>query len=166
MSIGTVIWIVIITLAIYSTISTIVFIATNENDDVAIAFGLGIVGLLLMGITTVIRKTRDYFKYHFNRRSIFIKEETGEKFKCKTSDTNDVNWVDGYKLEKRYATKEEYDGIPDFSKEFIEMSKRNCDHCKHDKECTCNYPYVTVKCKHDGYGRVLEFDKFEKISKR
>lgn len=154
-------WIVVFTLVIYSTIGTIVFILSLENEDVGIAFGLGIVGLTLAGMIKIIRFIKCKFKYHIGKRSIFEEEFTGIKFKCKTKDAEDIMWVNGYKLIKRYATKPEWDGIPDFSEEFINKCKINCDNCKHDKECS-DIDVNRIKCKHNEWGNVLEFDKFEK----
>lgn len=154
---------VIATLVVYSLISTITYLITDENEEVITGFGLGIVGLLLAGTIKMACKIVDIFKYHIGKRSIFIEENTGNKYKCKPKDADDIYcWVWGYKLTKKYAKKSEWVGIPDFSKEFIEISKRNCDNCKYDKECLWDYPYERIKCKHDEFGRVLEFDKFEK----
>ena len=148
---------------IYSLISTIVYIISGENEDIIIAFGLGIVGLTLSGIMKIIHKIRNLFKYHIGKCSIFEEESSGNKYKCKTKDTDDIHyWVSGYKLIIRYASKSEWVGIPDFSKSFVENSKRNCYHCKHDKECECEYPYTKIRCKHDEFGKVLEFNMFEK----
>ena len=110
----------------------------------------------------IVHKIRKLFKYHIGKRSIFEEESSGNRYKCKTKDTNDIKWVSGYKLIRRYASKAEWVDIPDFSKSFVENSKKNCNYCKHDKECECEYPYTKVKCKHDEFGPVLEFDKFEK----
>ena len=78
-------------------------------------------------------------------------------------DSDDIYcWTEGYKLVKRYAPKSEWKDLPYFDKKFIEKSKRNCDNCKHDRECSL-YPIETnIKCKHKECGTVLEFDKFEK----
>lgn len=156
-------YIVLITLIAYSIISTLVYIISKDNEDVAIAFGLGIFGLTLCGILMISRKINNEFKYHIGKRSIFEEEGTGNKYKCKVRDANDVDWMLGYKMIKRYAVKSEWFNIPDFSKEFIEKSKVNCDHCRYnnDGECMCDYPYDGVRCKHDEWGAVLEFDKFE-----
>lgn len=155
-------YIVLITLAAYSIISTLAYIISKDNEDVAIVFGLGVFGLTLWGILKVVRKIRDKFKYHIGKRSIFEEESTGNKYKCRVKDADDIRcWTEGYKMLKRYAKKSEWIDVPDFSEEFINNSKKNCDNCKHDKECACDYPYDRVKCKHDGYGTVLEFDKFE-----
>lgn len=155
-------YIVLITLIAYSIISTLVYIISKDNENVAIAFGLGIFGLTLCGVLKIVRKIRDKFKYHIGKRSIFKEESTGNKYKCKVKDAEDIRcWTEGYKMIKRYAAKCEWVNIPDFSEEFIEKSKINCDNCKYDKECVCDYPRITVKCRHDGYGTVLEFDKFE-----
>ena len=154
-------WIILLTLVLYSFIATVGFIVSGENEDVAIAFGLGIFGLTLLGLCGVLRKIIGKLR-NINKRSIFENRDTGEKFKCKLKYTHDIEWLKGYKLVRRYADKSEWECIPDFSEEFIINSKRNCDNCKHDKECTCDYyPYTTIKCKHDEYGRVLEFDEFE-----
>ena len=154
--------IVLLTLIIYSLIGTILYIITKDNEVVAIAFGLGIVGLALWGILNVVRKIKNKFKYHIGKRSIFKEESTGNKYKCKVKDAEDIRcWTEGYKMIKRYAVKSEWINIPDFSEKFILNSKKNCDNCKYDKECINDYPRITVKCKHDGYGTVLEFDKFE-----
>lgn len=149
-----------IALLVYSLISTIAYLIT-DNEDVVIAFGLGIVGISLLVISRIIYKIRNLFKYHIGKRSIFEEESSGNKYKCRTSNTSDVQWTTGYKLIKRYASKSEYAGICDFSKSFIENSKRNCDRCKYNKECDDEY-MKSIKCKHDEYGKVLEFDKFEK----
>lgn len=153
--------IILLTLVIYSVIGTIAFILLSENEDVGIAFGIGIVGLVLSMILNTIHFIKRKFKYHIGKRSIFEEEVTGVKFKCKTKDANDVLWADGYKMIKRYATKSEWDGIPDFSEKFMNKCKINCDHCKHDKECS-NIDVDRIKCKHNEWGNVLEFDKFEK----
>lgn len=155
-------YIILITLVVYSLISTIMYIIVREDDVVLVVFGLGIVGLLFFAVIGIIQKIVKLFKYHINKRSIFEEESSGNKYKCKTSYTNDIRLVPGYKLIKRYVSKSECIDIPDFSKEFVENSKKNCDHCKYDKECECEYPYTKVRCKHDGYGTVLEFDKFVK----
>lgn len=151
--------IILLTLAIYSLICTIVYIVTNENESVAIAFGLGVIGLSLSGLCRIYYKIKNKFKYHICKRSIFEEITTGKKYKCKTKDAYNVEWVANYKMVKRYATKAEWVNIQDFSKEFIENSKRNCDNCKYCDDCVSR---ITIKCKHDGYGAVLEFDKFEK----
>ena len=153
---------VLITLIVYSIISTLAYIISKDNEDVAVAFGLGVFGLTLCGVLNVIRKIKDKFKYHIGKRSIFEEKGTGNKYKCRVKDAEDIRcWTEGYKMIKRYAKKSEWIDIPDFSEEFINNSKKNCDNCKYDKECVCDYPRITVKCKHDGYGTVLEFDKFE-----
>ncbi len=155
-------YIVLITIVAYSFIATIAYIISKDNEYVAIMFGLGVFGLTLWGILQILHKIKDKFKYHIGKRSIFREESTGNMYKCRVKDAEDIRcWTEGYKLIKRYATKHEWIDIPDFSEEFINNSKKNCDNCKHDKECVCDYPRITVKCKHDGYGTVLEFDKFE-----
>ena len=154
-------YIVLITLAVYSLVSTILYLIT-DNEDIVIAFGLGFIGLTLSGIMKMIYKIKKLFRYHIGKRSIFEEVSSGNKYKCKTNNTDDIQWVSGYKLIKRYASKTEWIDIPDFSEEIVENSKRNCGHCKYDKECECEYPYIKVRCKHDGYGTVLEFNKFEK----
>ena len=158
---------VLITLIAYSIISTLAYIISKDNEDVAIAFGIGIFGLTLYGLLMIVCKIINKLKYHIGKRSIFVEESTGNKYKCKVKDASDVEWMVGYKMLKRYAKKSEWIDIPDFSKEFIEKSKINCDHCKYNNAggCMCDYPYDKVRCKHDEFGAVLEFDKF-KIKQR
>lgn len=150
-----------ITLTVYSLILTIAYLIT-DNEDVVITFGLGIVGLSISAISRIIYKIRNLFKHYIGKRSIFEEESSGKKYKCRTSNTNDIQWVAGYKLIKRYASKSEWEDIPDFDKVFIENSKRNCNHCKYNKKCNDLYRhYDDIRCKHDKYGEILEFDKFE-----
>ena len=156
-------YIILLTLIVYSSISTITYIITKENEDVLCAFGLGIVGLSLSGILRVVAKIVRMFRYHIGKRSICEEKATGNRYKCKTKDSEDIRgWTEGYKLIKRYAKKNEWKDIPDFSKEFIEHSKINCDNCMYDYECCCDWPYDEVRCKHDQWGRVIEFDEFKK----
>lgn len=155
-------YIVLMTIVAYSFIATIAYIISKDNEDVAIMFGLGIFGLTLWGILKILYKIKNKFKYHIGKRSIFEEKSTGNKYKCRVKDADDIHcWTEDYQLIKRYATKHEWINIPDFSAEFINNSKKNCNNCKYDKECVCDYPHIAVKCKHDGYGTVLEFDKFE-----
>jgi len=156
-------YIALFTLIIYSIIATIIIEVTHENDDVIAFFGFGIVGCFLVIVDKIIHKIHRYFKYYCGKRSIFVEENTGKKYKCKIKDSNDIRyWNSGYKLITKYANKSEWRNIPDFDNNFIKNSKRNCDNCKYDEQCQCNFPYDKIKCKHDNYGVVLEFDKFEK----
>lgn len=156
-------YIILLTLVIYSSISTITYMITKENEEVLCAFGLGIVGLSLSGILRVVERIVSIFRYHIGKRSIFEEKATGDRYKCKTNDADDIwHWTEGYKLIKRYAKKNEWKDIPDFSKEFIEHSKINCDNCMYDDECCCDWPYDEVRCKHDQWGKVIEFDEFKK----
>lgn len=160
------VYIVLITLIIYSVIATIVYIISGENDEVIAAFGLGIFGLALWGVMNIIHKIKNQFKWHIGKRSIFKNRFTGELFKCKVKEAVDMSWMYDYKIVKRYAAKDEWRDIQDFSAEFIELSKCNCSNCKYDKECVHDdrdYPYYNaIRCKHNEYGNVVEFDKFEK----
>ena len=149
---------VIATLVVYSLISTITYLITDENEEVITGFGLGIVGLLLAGTIKMACKIVDIFKYRIGKRSIFTEKSTGNKYKCKTKDSDDIYyWLSDFKLVKRYAVKSEWIDIPDFSEEFIKNSKKNCDHCKYINECS----NTKIKCKHDEIGNIVEFDKFE-----
>lgn len=151
--------IILLTLISYSLISVVVYLISGENEEIAAMFGLGIIGVVLLGISKFVHKVRNLVKYHIGKRSIFTEEATGNKYKCETKYTDDIYyWTSGYKLVKRYAVKSEWVDIPDFSKEFITNSKKNCDHCKHDNECS----RTKIKCKHDEFDKILEFNKFEK----
>lgn len=148
-------------MVIYSAITTIIIEITHENDDVIGLCAFGIVGCFLILISKIICKIRNYFKYHYNKRSIFM-DKDGNKVICHTKDANDVNWNENYKFVKRYAIKSEWNKLPMISEDILEKCKINCSHCKFDRECDCSYPYIKIKCKHDEFGTVIEFDKFEK----
>ena len=154
--------VVILTLLAYSLIATIIYIITGEREAVAVAFGLGPIGLTVWCISQCYYKLKNKFKYRINKRSIFKEKETGKKYQCKVKDSHDVEWMRGYEIVKRYATKEEWKDIPCFSAEFIKSSKRNCGNCKYDKECIYDYPRNMIRCKNN-YGTIIEFDKFEKL---
>ena len=153
-------YIVLITLIIYSLISTIIYIFSKYNEDVLMFFGLGIVGLTVAAIVKAIRKIKDLFKYSVGKYSIFEEKSTGKRYKCKVNDAHNIDWLQEYKMIKRYATKSEWNGIPNFNEDILVRSRINCDNCKFDEECQCEFPYTDVKCKHNEYGEVLEFDKF------
>ena len=53
--------IIILTLLIYSAISTFVYLISDENEDVLFVFGVGIVGLLLAGIISIISSFISFF---------------------------------------------------------------------------------------------------------
>lgn len=154
----------IITLSIQSLIGTVLVIVTREDEAVATYYAVGFVGLIVSLFCWVIRRIMKWNKYH-DKRSIFKNEETGKQYWCRLKDTNDIDWVKGYRLVKRYAPKSEWCSLDTFDKNFIENSKRNCDHCKYDESCTFDYYGEVpdkIRCKHDERGIVTEFDKFEK----
>lgn len=153
--------VVILTIIIYSAITTIIIQISKGDDDVIQICGLGIVGCTLAGIFHIIREIKNYYKYHYHKRSIFKNKKTNEKYICRVKDCNDVHyWNTDYKLVKRYADKSEWANLPAFSDDFIAKCKINCDHCVYNKECNS-----TIKCKHDEYGCVTEFDKFKPTKK-
>ena len=152
---------VIATLLIHSLIGMIIYIVTNENDDFAAYYATGIIGWIVSSFCCLVRLIK---KWHFNhdKRSIF-KDENGNKFYCEVKYTNDFDWH--YDIVKRYATKDEWQDLIPFTKEQIEFAQRNCDRCKYDGSCTFDMWRVSldkIKCKHDNFGTVTEFDKFER----
>lgn len=149
--------IVLATLLVYSAIATIVYFLFGQSEEVAALFGLGLVGGVLILLTKIVNAVSDLFKYCIGKRSIFVEDATGTKYKCKTKETHNILWMDGYTLQKRYAKKSEWQDIPDFDVAFLDTAKINCDNCKYDKECR-KHP----KCTHDEFGAVSEFNKFEK----
>lgn len=155
----------IITLSIQSLIGTVLVIATREDEGVATYYAVGFIGLIVSLFCKIIQRIMKWNKYH-DERSIFKNEETGKQYWCRLKDTDDIyNWSDDYEIVKRYAPKSEWSVLEPFSKEFIEKSKCNCDNCKHDKDCTFDMYRASldkIKCKHDVFGMVTEFDKFEK----
>ena len=154
-------YIIAITLVVYSMIATILYLIFDK-EAILQTFGLGVFGIVFWLAIAVTIKIIDYVR-RIDSRSIFREEKTGKLYKCKISDTNDILWDTRYKIVKRYAKKPEWESLPDLSKEFIMQSKINCDRCKHSVECVSDYPYdVNIRCKHDDYGIVLEFDKFKR----
>lgn len=163
-NINEVLLIVIVVLLIHSLIGTILVISTKEDESVAIYYAIGVIGWIVSLFCLIVKRIIHWNKYH-DKRSIFKNEETGKQYWCKTKDSNDVEWVEGYKIVKRYALKSEWSVLEPFSKEFIEKSKCNCDNCKYDDDCTFDMYRASldrIKCKHDVFGVVTEFDKFEK----
>lgn len=157
--------IVIISLSVHSLIGTVLFFITKENEEVAVYYAIGFIGWVIALLSWIARRIKHWNKYH-DKRSIFKNEETGEQYWCKLKDTNDINnWCEGYELVKRYAPKFEWEILEPFSKEFLEKIKRNCDNCMYEKDCTFDMYRASldrIKCKHNVFGEVTEFDKFEK----
>ena len=154
--------IVILTLLIHSFIGTIIYIATNENDNFAACYAIGIIGWIVSGFCHLVRFVKKWWFNH-NKRSIF-EDENGNRFYCKVKYSNDFNWHYD-KMVKRYATKDEWQNLTPFAKEQIKLAQRNCDNCKHDGSCTFDMWGASldkVRCKHDNFGTITEFDKFEK----
>ena len=116
--------IVLLTLAVYSLLGTITYFISKENETVAIAFGLGIIGLTICGIAKLVRGIANKFKYHVGKCAVFVDSRTGEKFKCKVKDANAVQWVYSYNLIRRYALRSDYADIPEFSKEIIISARK------------------------------------------
>lgn len=150
---------VILTLVIYSAIATLLFLITKENEDVAIWFGLGIIGMILVLLSKIIKKSKRYYE-HRNHRSIIYCKDIKEYKWCKLKDTDDIYcWHGDYELKKRYAEKHEWKDLMPFDKEFIKYSKRNCDNCIHNyKECKSNDWDDKVLCSDN--------DKYEYFEKK
>ena len=156
--------VVIITLSIQSFVGTVLMLVTRENETVATYYAAGFIGLIVSLFCKVIQRIIKWGKRH-NERSIFKNEETGKQYWCKLKDTNDITWIKGYRLIKRYAPKNEWRSLNAFDENFIKNSKCNCDHCKYNGNCTFSYYGEvpdTIKCKHNERGTITEFDKFEK----
>lgn len=152
----------IITLLVYWLIGIIVYIATDENDKFAAYYAIGIIGLIVSGFCYIVRLIKRWWFNH-DKRSIF-EDENGNRFYCEVKYANDFNWHYN-KMIKRYATKDEWQDLTPFTKEQIEFAQRNCDRCKHDGSCTFDMWRASldkIKCKHDNFGTVTEFDKFER----
>lgn len=151
-------YVALITLVVYSAVSTLAYIVSEQNDEVLTIFGIGVVGLLLVLVVAVGEKVISIFKYRIGKRSIFEEKSTGNKYKCKTRNTDDIIEItSGYKLVKRYAKKDMWIDIPDFSKELIKDSRINCGNCLYRNDCA----NLLLKCTCDKYGNILQYDKFE-----
>lgn len=113
--------IVLLTLVTYSLVGTVAYFISKENETVAIAFGLGIIGLTICGIAKLVRGIANKFKYHVGKCSVFFDKKTGKRFKCKVKDANAVQWAYGYDYDliRRYALRSDYADVPEFSREII-----------------------------------------------
>ena len=149
--------IIILTLVIYSLLTTLVIQISGCNDTVIGICGLGITGCIVAGICAVIRTIHKYFKYHYHKRSIFRNLTDGQDYFCSVKDCNDINWNKNYRIVKRYAPKKEWEKLSPISDEIIAICKINCYHCKYNTECQ-----KKVKCEHNEYGAITDFNKFEK----
>lgn len=118
--------IVLLTLVGYSLIGTVAYLISKENETVAIAFGLGVVGLTICGIAKLVRGIANKFKYHIGKCSVFVDKKTGKKFKCKVKDASAVQWTYGYSYDllRRYALRSDYADIPEFSREIIISARK------------------------------------------
>lgn len=153
------IFIVILTLVGYSTVSTIVYIISGENYDVLAVFGLGIFGVIIIFLDKCVVNPMYRFIRNYNKRTVF-EDENGNKFYCHTKYANDLDWY--YKIIKRREKKEVWKHIAPATKECIDKIQKNCDRCKHDNQCrNCG-----VRCKHDNFGIITEFDQFKKKCRR
>lgn len=149
---------ILLTLVVYSAIATTVFLLTKQNETVIGYFGLGIVGCTLSVLCGWFKKLKKLIECR-NKRSIFCCEKDGINRYCNLKDTNDIyHWIEGYKLVKRYAPKDEWKSLQPFDKEFIKRSKRNCNHCIHDNK----------ECKGDSREKCLckDFEAFECFQKK
>lgn len=152
---------VILTLLIHSLIGTVVYIATNENDDFIAYYGRGVIGLILEIFFVIIGRIIKWFKYR-DKHSIF-EDENGNKFYCQPKYAKDFEWH--YDLIKRYATKDEWKDLKPFTKEQIKNAQKHCARCKYDSDCTFDMYRESldrIRCKHNIFGQVTEFDKFER----
>ena len=149
--------IALLTLILYYTVSTLIFILSKENEKIIIFFGLGIVGTILYFICRTIGKIRNYFKYHYKKRSIF-QDKTGDKYISSVDEASDIMCLQSYKIIKRYAHQSEWKGLPEIPKDVILQSKRTCKYCKYDDECSKEYDHILCNRTENG----IEYNKFEK----
>ena len=68
----------IITLLVYWLIGTIVYIATNENDDFAAYYAIGIIGWIVSGFCYLVRLIKRWH-FNYNKRSISNRSESSSK---------------------------------------------------------------------------------------
>lgn len=115
--------IVILTLVIYSVVGTIAYLVSKENETVAIAFGLGIAGLTVVGLAKLIHAIRNRFKYHIGKKSILEDVKTKKRYRCKTEYATDIYFSGSYKLITRYARKPLWRDLPEIDKNIIKAIK-------------------------------------------
>lgn len=152
--------IVIIAILAYNIIGTAVFFATKENDDVAARFIFGLLNIIwiLLYIFVFLFKR---IKERFFIRSIIENKETNVKYHCEHKYYDDfIFYTDKFKGVSRAAYRKVWKPLNPVTKEMIEEATRHCKYCKHNnKDCTDN---GTPLCKHNCWGEVEEYDKFER----
>lgn len=127
MTTGNVVVVVILTLVIYSIVATIAYLVSKENETVAVAFGLGIAGLTVVGLAKLVHAIRNRFKYHIGKRSIFEDAKTKQRYRCKTKDANAVSFVGDYVLIERYANQSTWNPLPDIDKAYIQKARKESE---------------------------------------
>ena len=127
MTTGSVVIVVVLTLVIYSVVGTITYLISKENETVAIAFGLGIAGLTVVGLAKLIHVIRNRFKYHIGKRSIFEDAKTKQRYRCETKDANAVSLVGDYVLIERYAKKSKWKPLPGIDKAYIHKARKESE---------------------------------------
>lgn len=117
--------VVLLALAVYSLVGTVAYFISKENETVAITFGLGIVGLAIIGCVKLIRAVGNLFKYHIGKCSVFIDRKTGKRFRCKVRDANAVHWAYDCDMVKRYAAQSDYPLVPELDKGSIKKVRKD-----------------------------------------
>ena len=88
---STILLTIIITLLVHSLIGTIVYIATNENDEFIAYYGIGIIGWIVSGFCYIVRLIKRWWCNH-DKRSIF-EDKDGNRT---TIETDKVIYSIGY----------------------------------------------------------------------
>ena len=182
-------WTIIIAFLIYHIICTIVLLVTEsiniDNEDILVFLCTGFITLPIWLVVTIYKKIKQYIRY---RKGIFlaqkIKQDNGNDYipvivpyKYIEHFENSNYW----RIYKRYPDKQElYSGytykknnetiiqtydIPRIKPDDLDevLNERNCFHCKHNG-IECNED--DCLCTNDIYGKIIEYDKYNKITKK
>lgn len=151
-----------------------------DEEDLFAFWTYGVFAIILLSISFLMTNIKKLYYYLFKvsiiTRPIENKNLNDIKYEeriCRTKDANDFTWH-GWNIYKRYVTLNDikagriskvngeeilsaYD-IPWVTDKMLREAKINCGRCQLNDEC---YRKDTPFCKHDEYGCVTEFDKFE-----
>ena len=181
------IWIIVITIFVYNLIGTVVLLlieAKNEDSENFLVFyTTGFIGIPIYLLFQLCRKIRKAVRYTYGCAIVRRKSDEYGEFEsivCKAKDLPYFENSDNYELVKRYAKREDISEgwyINSENEKVYRQELRyatpaeiyevrneiNCFNCMHNgRECDDEQ----CLCKDDRYGRVIEYDKFEREKKK
>jgi len=113
--------IVALTLLVYSFVACIVFELTNEKEEIGVYFGIGVVGIIIIGIVKLHKNIKKRYKL-ITQRSIFKCPDGIERY-CKFDKSEYLEFFKEYTIVERYANKDRWNAIEEISEEIIEQAR-------------------------------------------